>query len=122
MRPRRVAQLSCRSRSIARWSPRSRPTSASVTTSRFANRLVTAGGLAALGICAATPGRGQGLSATEASVGAMVVLAHHALWGPELAIARRPGGQGRFTPPLPGRAHDPTLPPPPRAHPPLPTP
>jgi hypothetical protein len=39
----------------------------------------------------------------------MVVLAHHALWGPELAIARRPGGQGRFTLALVGGDYERTL-------------
>jgi hypothetical protein len=34
--------------------------------------------------------------ATEISAGATLVLAHRAFWGPELAVARRPGGQGRF--------------------------
>jgi hypothetical protein len=45
---------------------------------------------------AATPVRAQALTATEAGVGAMLVLAHRSFWGPELAVARRPGTQGRF--------------------------
>jgi hypothetical protein len=45
---------------------------------------------------AATPARAQALTATEAGVGAMLVLAHRSFWGPELAVARRPGTQGRF--------------------------
>lgn len=49
------------------------------------------------------------MSATEASVGAIVVLAHHALWGPAVAIARRPGGQGRFTLALAGGDYERTL-------------
>ena len=30
------------------------------------------------------------------STGAVAVLAHRGFWGPELGLARRPGGQGRF--------------------------
>jgi len=50
----------------------------------------------------ATPGCAQALSATEAGVGATVVLAHRSFWGPELVVARRPGGQGRLSVTLAG--------------------
>ncbi len=33
---------------------------------------------------------------TEAAAGGMALFAHHGFWGPELGVARRPGGQGRF--------------------------
>lgn len=42
------------------------------------------------------PGRTQAVRATEIGAGATVVLAHRAFWGPELGVARRAGGQGRF--------------------------
>ena len=45
---------------------------------------------------AATPARAQVLTATEAGIGAMVVLAHRPFRGGELVVARRPGGQQRF--------------------------
>jgi len=44
----------------------------------------------------ATPARAQTLTATEAGVGAMLLLAHRSFWGPELVVAHRPGTQGRF--------------------------
>ncbi|HEX4600073.1 MAG TPA: hypothetical protein VH116_01670 [Gemmatimonadales bacterium] len=52
-------------------------------------------GAAALGFAAAAA-RAQTLVVTEAAVGAAAVLAHRAFWGPELGVARRPGGQTRF--------------------------
>src|SRR5438552_18461874 len=107
-----------RSRSIVPWSPRSPPTSTSATTSRCAspvpnrrgrflvrlrahcrNGARALAGAAVLTVCAAlaaTPARAQALTATEAGVGAMLVLAHRSFWGPELVVARRPGTQGRF--------------------------
>lgn len=33
---------------------------------------------------------------TETAAGATVVVAHRAFWGPELGVARRPGGQTRL--------------------------
>src|SRR5437899_1645608 len=44
----------------------------------------------------AVPVRAQAVSATEIGAGATVVLAHRGFWGPELGVARRSGGQGRF--------------------------
>src|SRR2546430_6629360 len=41
-------------------------------------------------------GGGGPLVVTEAGAGAMVVLARRGFWGPELSLARRPGGEGRF--------------------------
>lgn len=55
--------------------------------------MVAATGLAA-GV--AVPLRAQAARATEISAGATVVLAHRAFWGPELGVARRSSGQGRF--------------------------
>ena len=55
--------------------------------------MVAATGLAA-GI--AVPARAQAVRATEIGAGAAVILAHRGFWGPELGVARRPGGQGRF--------------------------
>ncbi len=55
--------------------------------------MVAATGLAA-GV--ALPLRAQATGATEIGAGATVVLAHHGFWGPELGVARRAGGQGRF--------------------------
>ena len=52
--------------------------------------------MACRALLAAAPARAQGLSATDVGTGATVVLAHRAFWGPELGVARRPGGQGRF--------------------------
>ena len=40
--------------------------------------------------------RAQAVRATELGAGAMVVLAHRGFWGPEVGVARRSGGQGRF--------------------------
>jgi hypothetical protein len=50
-----------------------------------------------LAVGAPLPGDAQALRATELGAGAMVVLAHRAFWGPELGVARRSGGQGRFS-------------------------
>jgi len=36
----------------------------------------------------------------------MVVLAHRSFWGPELVVARRPGGQGRFSLAVAGGHYD----------------
>jgi hypothetical protein len=33
---------------------------------------------------------------TEVGAGALAVFAHRGFWGPELGVARRPGGEGRF--------------------------
>jgi len=55
--------------------------------------VVAATGLA---VGVAVPARAQTVSATEIGAGATVVLAHRAFWGPELGVARRSGGQGRF--------------------------
>ena len=55
--------------------------------------MVAATGLAA-GV--AVSARAQAVSATEIGAGATVVLAHRAFRGPELGVARRLGGQGRF--------------------------
>lgn len=55
--------------------------------------MVAATGLAA-GV--ALPLRAQAVGATEIGAGATVVLAHRGFWGPELGVARRAGGQGRF--------------------------
>jgi hypothetical protein len=33
---------------------------------------------------------------TEAGAGAMAVLGHHTFWGPQVGVARRPGGEGRL--------------------------
>jgi len=55
--------------------------------------VVAATGLAA-GV--ALPLRAQAIGATEIGAGATVVLAHRGFWGPELGVARRAGGQGRF--------------------------
>jgi len=55
--------------------------------------MVAATGLAA-GV--ALPLRAQAIGATEIGAGATVVLAHRGFWGPELGVARRAGGQGRF--------------------------
>ena len=55
--------------------------------------MVAATGLAA-GV--ALPLRAQTVGATEIGAGATVVLAHRGFWGPELGVARRAGGQGRF--------------------------
>src|SRR5881628_916553 len=81
------------SRSTVRSSPPSPPTSTSATTSRFARTVVAATGLA---VGVAVSARAQAVSATEIGAGATVVLAHRAFWGPELGVARRSGGQGRF--------------------------
>jgi hypothetical protein len=51
---------------------------------------------AALAGGAAAPARAQNLRATEAAAGTTIVLAHRGFWGPELGVARRPGGQGRL--------------------------
>ncbi len=53
-------------------------------------------GAAAVALVAAVPARAQQLVATEAGAGAVLVLAHRGFWGPEVSVARRPGGQGRF--------------------------
>jgi hypothetical protein len=45
---------------------------------------------------AAAPATGQGPPATEAAAGAAVALAQRGFWGPELGVARRPGGAGRL--------------------------
>jgi hypothetical protein len=50
----------------------------------------------ALAASLAAPMRAQAARATEIGAGATVVLAHRAFWGPELGVARRSGGQGRF--------------------------
>jgi hypothetical protein len=42
------------------------------------------------------PGPAQALVATEAAAGVLAVAAHRGFWGPQLGVARRPGGQGRF--------------------------
>ncbi len=55
--------------------------------------MVAATGLA---VGVAVSARAQAVSATEIGGGATVVLAHRAFWGPELGVARRSGGQGRF--------------------------
>ncbi len=55
--------------------------------------MALAAGVAAL---AAAPARGQGPPATEAGAGVAVALARRGFWGPELGLARRPGGQGRL--------------------------
>jgi len=55
--------------------------------------VVAATGLA---VGVAVSARAQAVSATEIGGGATVVLAHRAFWGPELGVARRSGGQGRF--------------------------
>jgi len=54
--------------------------------------------VAATGVAAgvALPLRAQAIGATEIGAGATVVLAHRGFWGPELGVARRAGGQGRF--------------------------
>jgi hypothetical protein len=51
---------------------------------------------AALAGGAAAPARAQTLRATEVAAGTTLVLAHRGFWGPELGVARRPGGQGRW--------------------------
>ena len=50
----------------------------------------------ALAASVAGPMRAQAARATEIGAGATVVLAHRVFWGPEFAVARRSGGQGRF--------------------------
>ena len=55
--------------------------------------MVAATGLAA-GMAAPAPA--QAVRATEIGAGATVILAHHGFWGPEVGVARRPGGQARF--------------------------
>jgi len=55
--------------------------------------VVAATGLA---VGVAVPVRAQAVSATEIGAGATVVLAHRGFWGPELGVARRSGGSGRF--------------------------
>ncbi len=55
--------------------------------------MVAATGLA---VGVAVSARAQAVSATEIGAGATVVLAHRGFWGPELGVARRSGGQGRF--------------------------
>lgn len=50
----------------------------------------------AVAAIAAAPAGGQAPPATEAAAGAAVVLARRGFWGPELGMARRPGGQGRM--------------------------
>ena len=55
--------------------------------------MVAATGLA---VGVAVPARAQTVSATEIGAGVTVVLAHRTFWGPELGVARRSGGQGRF--------------------------
>lgn len=50
----------------------------------------------ALAAGVALPLRAQAIAATEIGAGATVVLAHRGFWGPELGVARRAGGQGRF--------------------------
>src|SRR5256885_3731244 len=92
-RPRPAARSISPSRSTVRSSPRSPPTFTSATTSRFARTVVAATGLAA-GV--AVSARAQAGSATEIGAGATVVLAHRAFRGPEVGVARRSGGQGRF--------------------------
>lgn len=43
---------------------------------------------------------------TEAGAGATAVLAHRWFWGPELGLARRPGGQTRFALTVAGGDYD----------------
>ncbi len=70
--------------------PRSRPTSASITTSSLRN------GIAALGLAlVARAAAAQGLSATELDLGPLVTLARSDFYGLSLGAARRPTGQGR---------------------------
>src|SRR5207249_2067558 len=52
--------------------------------------------LRGLEVGVAVPVRAQAVSATEIGAGATVVLAHRGFWGPELGVARRSGGSGRF--------------------------
>jgi len=54
--------------------------------------------VAATGLAAgmAAPAPAQAVRATEIGAGATVILAHHGFWGPEVGVARRPGGQARF--------------------------
>src|SRR5437660_11720041 len=94
-RRRRAGRSSSRSRNTARWWPRSRPISASPTTSRFASSLGCVLALAG-GAVGARPAPGQHLSATEVGAGATVVGARRWFSGGEIGVARRPGGQGRF--------------------------
>src|SRR5207302_3967286 len=54
--------------------------------------LALAGGAAGV-----RPAPGQRLTATEVGAGAMVVVARRWFSGGEIGVARRPGGQGRFT-------------------------
>lgn len=51
----------------------------------------------------------QGPRTAEIGAGAMLVLAHRAFYGGELGVARRPGGQGRFTLTAAGGAYEGTL-------------
>ncbi|HYK82759.1 MAG TPA: hypothetical protein VEU55_06400 [Gemmatimonadales bacterium] len=51
--------------------------------------------MAALALAGAAPGRGQALVVTEAGAGALAVVAHRGFWGPEVGVARRPGGETR---------------------------
>ncbi|HVH08541.1 MAG TPA: hypothetical protein VM736_01990 [Gemmatimonadales bacterium] len=49
------------------------------------------------------------MTATELGTGATVVLARRTFWGPDLTVARRPGGQGRFALSLAGGDYERTL-------------
>jgi len=50
--------------------------------------------------------RAQGLTVTEVGAGGTAVLAERGFWGPELGVARRPGGQGRFALTVAGGDYD----------------
>src|SRR5205823_6672651 len=92
-RRRRVGRSSSRSRNTARWWRRSRPISASRTTSRFARPLGCVLALAG-GAVWARPAQGQRLTATEVGAGATVVGARRWFTGGEIGVARRAGGAG----------------------------
>src|SRR6267378_1085367 len=73
-RRRRVGRSSSRSRNTARWWPRSPPTSASPTTSRFSSSLGCVLALAG-GVAGVRPAPGQRLAATEVGAGAVRLAA-----------------------------------------------
>ena len=52
------------------------------------------------------PAPSQRLTATEVGAGAMVVVARRWFSGGEIGVARRPGGQGRFTLTAAGGTYD----------------
>lgn len=81
--------------------PRSRPTSASITTSSLRS------GIAALGLAlVARAAAAQGLSATELDLGPLATWARSDFYGLSLGVSRRPTGQGRAALSVSGGALD----------------